>query len=150
MVSWAVTGATRGIGFGYIEHLVSLSPCVTLLAKNASLTLRVQSAEPTNQVFALIRSRATAGPLEELAAQRKNIHIIQTDISSPAKLEQAAKEVAEATGGSLDVLILNAASSGPATQALTPTAFHGKETELESEIFENVRSHLLTFNSRIS
>jgi NAD(P)-dependent dehydrogenase (short-subunit alcohol dehydrogenase family) len=73
-------------------------------------------------VFAIIRSRGTAGPLEELAAKRKNIHIVVTDISDPKKLELAAAEVSEVTAGSLDVLILNAGSIGPETSALSPSA----------------------------
>lgn len=101
MVTWAVTGATRGIGLGFIDNL---------------------SADPKNQVFAIIRSRGTAAPLEELATKRNNIHIVVTDISDPRKLDQAAAEVSEVTGGSLDVLILNAGSAGPDTSALPPTA----------------------------
>jgi NAD(P)-dependent dehydrogenase (short-subunit alcohol dehydrogenase family) len=73
-------------------------------------------------VFALIRSRATAGPLEELAAERKNIHIVVTDLSDPKKLEDAANEVSKVTSGSLDVLILNAGSTTAETGAMPPSA----------------------------
>jgi len=73
-------------------------------------------------VFALIRNLATAAPLKELASQRKNIHIIVTDISDPKKLAQAAAEVSQVTSGSLDVLILNASSPGPDTSSLAPSA----------------------------
>ncbi len=86
------------------------------------LTAPPKSGDPKNQVFALIRSRGTAGPLEELASKRKNIHIIVTDISDPKKLAQAAAEVSQVTAGSLDVLILNASSAGPETSALSPSA----------------------------
>jgi NAD(P)-dependent dehydrogenase (short-subunit alcohol dehydrogenase family) len=78
-------------------------------------------------VFAIIRSRGTAGPLEELAAKRKNIHIVMTDISDPKKLEQAAAEVSNVTNGSLDVLILNAGSAGPDTSTLPPSALYVNE-----------------------
>ncbi|KAK4941754.1 hypothetical protein LTR10_018358 [Elasticomyces elasticus] len=123
MVSWAITGATRGIGLGFVDNL---------------------SVDPKNQVFAIIRSRATAGPLEELAAKRKNIHIVVTEISDPKKLDQAAAEVSEVTGGSLDVLILNAGSAGPETSVLQPSAFRGKEEALEKEINENIKNNLLS------
>lgn len=93
-----------------------------IIAMVEKLTVGPKSADPNNQVFAVIRSRETAGPLEELAAKRKNIHIVVTDISDPRKLEQAAIEVAKVTDGSLDVLVLNAASAGPETSALSPTA----------------------------
>lgn len=123
MVSWAITGATRGIGFSFADNL---------------------SVDPKNQVFALIRSRGTAGPLEELAAKRKNIHIIVTDISDPRKLDQAAAEVSKVTAGSLDVLILNAGSAGPDTSTLPPNAFRGKEKALEKEINENIKNNLFS------
>jgi NAD(P)-dependent dehydrogenase (short-subunit alcohol dehydrogenase family) len=100
MVSWAVTGATRGIGLGYIDNL---------------------SEDPNNQVFAIIRSRETAGPLEKLSADRGNVHIVVTDISSPKKLEQAAAEVSKMTNGSLDYLILNAGSASTETGGLSPS-----------------------------
>ncbi|KAF4994676.1 hypothetical protein FDECE_13049 [Fusarium decemcellulare] len=103
MVSWAITGATRGIGFGFVDHL---------------------SVDPKNHVFAFIRSRETAGPLEELAAKRENIHIVVTDISDPRKLNQAAAEVSQVTADSLDVLVLNAGSAGPDTSVLPPSAFN--------------------------
>ncbi|EXJ56769.1 hypothetical protein A1O7_07113 [Cladophialophora yegresii CBS 114405] len=105
---------------------------------------RPKSVDPKNKVFALIRSRATAGPLEELAAKRKNIHIVVTDMSNPRKLDEAAAEVAKVTGGSLDVLILNAGSAGPETSTLPPSAFHGREDALENEIHENIKNNLLS------
>ncbi|KAF2785850.1 NAD(P)-binding protein [Melanomma pulvis-pyrius CBS 109.77] len=123
MVSWAVTGATRGIGFGYIDNL---------------------SADPNNQVFALIRSLSTAGPLQELAGKRKNVHIVVTDLYDIKKLGEAAAKVSKATGGSLDVLILNAGSAGPHTNVLPPTAFIGKEEALEKEINENMKNNILS------
>ncbi|KAJ3544368.1 hypothetical protein NM208_g3088 [Fusarium decemcellulare] len=123
MVSWAITGATRGIGFGFVDHL---------------------SVDPKNHVFAIIRSRETAGPLEELAAKRENIHIVVTDISDPRKLDQAAAEVSQITAGSLDVLILNAGSAGPDTSVLPPSAFNGKEEALEKEINENIKANLIS------
>jgi NADP-dependent 3-hydroxy acid dehydrogenase YdfG len=73
-------------------------------------------------VFALIRSRGTAAPLEELAAKRKNLHIVVTDLSDTKKLTEATAEISKVTGGSLDVLILNAGSAGPETSSLPPTA----------------------------
>ena len=67
-----------------------------------------QSSDPKKIVFALIRSQATAGDLNKLTAERKNIHVILTDISNPQKLQVAAGEVSNITGGGLDVLIFNA------------------------------------------
>jgi NAD(P)-dependent dehydrogenase (short-subunit alcohol dehydrogenase family) len=87
-----------------------------------SLIRPPKSRDPKNQVFALIRSRGTSAPLEDLASKRKNIHILVTDISDPKKLAQTAAEVSQVTAGSLDVLILNASSPGPETSALPPSA----------------------------
>ncbi|KAH8723492.1 hypothetical protein GQ44DRAFT_656770 [Phaeosphaeriaceae sp. PMI808] len=124
MVSWAITGATRGIGFGFVKNL---------------------SMDPNNQMFALIWSLGTAGPLEELAAQRKNIHIIVTDISDPTKLDEAAAEVSKVTVGSLDVLVLNAGSTGPGTAfRLLTRRSHGKKEALDLEIGENIKINLLS------
>jgi NAD(P)-dependent dehydrogenase (short-subunit alcohol dehydrogenase family) len=86
------------------------------------LTAPPKSGDPKNQVFALIRSRGTAGPLEELASKRKNVHIVVTDLSDPKKLAHAAAEVSQLTASSLDVVILNASSAGPETSALTASA----------------------------
>jgi hypothetical protein len=83
------------------------------------LTAPPKSSDPKNQLFALIRSLSTAGPLEELASKRKNVHIIVTDLSDPQKLAHAAADVSQLTAGSLDVLLLNASSAGPETSALT-------------------------------
>ncbi|KAJ3543223.1 hypothetical protein NM208_g3685 [Fusarium decemcellulare] len=122
MSSWAIVGAARGIGFEYVNQL---------------------SVNKDNTVFALIRSRSTSGPLEELASQRKNIHVLETDISSPKRLKDTADAVAKITGSKLDVLIQNAFSAGTENMILPPTAFAGKEEELEREIFESLQVNLL-------
>ncbi|RMZ75560.1 hypothetical protein DV737_g5233, partial [Chaetothyriales sp. CBS 132003] len=111
---------------------------------NPSAVDGMPSIDPKNQVFAIIRSRGTSGPLEELAAKRKNIHIVVTDISDPRKLEQAADEVSKVTDGTLDVLILNAGSVYPETSVLPPSAFHGEEEALEKEINENIKANLIS------
>ncbi|RFU81263.1 hypothetical protein TARUN_918 [Trichoderma arundinaceum] len=121
MSSWAIVGATRGIGFEYVNQL---------------------SADSQNTVFALIRSQKTAGPLNELAASRKNIHILETDISNPETLKDTAEQIGKVTGGKLDVLIHNAFFHGTAAE-LTPSAFHGKEAELESDLIEPLKVNVL-------
>ncbi|KAK4071032.1 uncharacterized protein Triagg1_6399 [Trichoderma aggressivum f. europaeum] len=122
MSSWAIVGATRGIGFGYVKEL---------------------SADSKNTVIALIRSQATAGPLNELAATRKNIHVIETDISSVSRLEETAKSISKVTNGSLDVLIYNAYSAGTdEAKLLPPSAFRGKEDLFKREIDESLAVNL--------
>ncbi|KAL7816023.1 NAD(P)-binding protein [Trichoderma aethiopicum] len=116
MSSWAIVGAARGIGFEYVKQL---------------------SANADNTVVALIRSQATAGPLNELAAKRSNIKVIQTDISSLDKLKETAESISKVTSGKLDVLVYNAYASGTDEgKLLPPTAFHGQEDLFKREIDE--------------
>ena len=101
MTSWAIVGAARGIGFEFVKQL---------------------SSRQNTTVLALIRSQKTAGPLNELAAERKNIHIIEVDISSPASLTATAESVGAITGGKLDVLICNAYLAGTEAIMWSPSA----------------------------
>ncbi|KAL7956405.1 hypothetical protein V8C34DRAFT_315731 [Trichoderma compactum] len=118
MSSWAIVGATRGIGFEYVKQLVQHG-------------------------FALIRNQATAGPLNELAATCKNIHIIETDISSVSRLEETANSISKVTKGSLDVLIYNAYSAGTdEAKLLPPSAFRGKEDVFKREVDESLAVNL--------
>ncbi|KAL6874512.1 hypothetical protein HDV57DRAFT_232904 [Trichoderma longibrachiatum] len=118
MSSWAIVGAARGIGFEYVKQL---------------------SANPDNTVVALIRSQATAGSLNELAAKRSNIKVIQTDISSLDKLKETAESISKVTSGKLDVLVYNAYASGTDEwKLLPPTAFHGQEDLFKRELDETL------------
>lgn len=63
-------------------------------------------------MFALIRSQATAGSLNELAASRSNIHVIITDVTNPSTLQTTSDEIGKITNGKLDVLVYNAYSVG--------------------------------------
>ncbi|KAJ7625302.1 hypothetical protein DFH06DRAFT_742295 [Mycena polygramma] len=85
MPSYVVTGAARGIGFAFVNEL---------------------SADSSNSVFALVRNKATATQLLNLS--RKNVMVLQADITDPKALELAATEVSKVTGGKLDYLINNA------------------------------------------
>jgi len=122
MSSWLVVGASRGIGLEYVQQL---------------------SADPNKTVVALIRSQNTAGPLNELAAERKNIHVVLTSIGSPQKLQLAAEEVSNITGGGLDVLVYNAFLPGTEAFQLPPSAFVGKEEDLERELIEPLKVNVI-------
>ncbi|PTB70210.1 NAD(P)-binding protein [Trichoderma citrinoviride] len=122
MSSWAIVGAARGIGFEFVKQL---------------------SANPNNTVVALIRNQATAGQLNELAAKRNSIKVIETDISSLDKLKETAESVSKVTSGKLDVLIYNAYSAGTDEgKLLPPSAFHGKEDLFKREIDETLSVNL--------
>ncbi|KAL6811851.1 hypothetical protein V8C40DRAFT_283817 [Trichoderma camerunense] len=121
MPSWAIVGATRGIGFEYVNQL---------------------SSDAQNEVFALIRSQKTAGPLNELASSRKNIHVLETDIGNPAKLKETSGEIGNIGGGKLDVLVYNAFFHGDSAE-LSPSAFAGREEELENHFFGPLKVNAL-------
>jgi NAD(P)-dependent dehydrogenase (short-subunit alcohol dehydrogenase family) len=72
--------------------------------------LKHLSADPSNVVVGIVRS---VQPAQDKVAQelpeRKNIHLVHGDLTDAASLKKAADAVASITGGSLDVLIANAA-----------------------------------------
>ncbi|KAK4888087.1 hypothetical protein LTR27_012970 [Elasticomyces elasticus] len=128
MASWVIVGASRGIGsrsasYGHPDQL------------------RKQASDSNKIIFALIRSQNTAGVLNKLAADRKNIHVIETDISSPQKLQLAVEQVSKITGGGLDVVVYNAFLPGTAMFELPISGFVGKEAELEAELVEPDTAH---------
>ncbi|PIL30292.1 hypothetical protein GSI_07473 [Ganoderma sinense ZZ0214-1] len=83
MPSYTVVGASRGIGLEYVSQLASRSDAM---------------------VFAIVRNPEGSTHLKDVAMSSKNIHIIPGDVG-------AAKQVSEITGGKLDYLIHNAAST---------------------------------------
>ncbi|RDI87723.1 hypothetical protein Vi05172_g2234 [Venturia inaequalis] len=87
MPSYLVTGASRGLGYAFIKKLAS---------------------DPSNTVIGLVRNKeATLTRLQK--DNISSIHILQADIEDSPALQTAASQVSKITGGSLDVLINNAA-----------------------------------------
>ncbi|KZT51794.1 NAD(P)-binding protein [Calocera cornea HHB12733] len=86
MPSYVVAGASRGLGLEFVKQL---------LAKG-------------NLVLALARNPDKSTGLQELKGE-KNLHILKADITKPDELRAAVAETGKITGGSLDVLINNAA-----------------------------------------
>ncbi|KAF7347322.1 NAD(P)-binding protein [Mycena venus] len=85
MPSYVVTGAARGIGLEFVNQL---------------------SADSENNVFAIVRKKATATQLDALA--RNNIKVLEADVTDAKALKLAAAEVSKVTGNKLDYLINNA------------------------------------------
>ncbi|KAF1979173.1 NAD(P)-binding protein [Bimuria novae-zelandiae CBS 107.79] len=85
MSSYVVVGASRGIGWGFVEYL---------------------SADASNTVVGIVRN---SGPtIERVKSEfpdRKNITILQADLDDETSLQKAAADTAKITGGSLDYLI---------------------------------------------
>jgi len=94
--SWLITGANRGLGFGFVEKL---------------------SRRPDTVVYAGARNPSTATALQKLASENPNIHILKIESTSEEDVHAAAKKV-EAISGSLDVLIANAGISRDYTKAV--------------------------------
>ncbi|KAI0357008.1 NAD-P-binding protein [Trametes cingulata] len=91
MPSYAVIGASRGIGLEFVRQLASRTD---------------------TQVFAVVRDTNSPHIQSAAAVGHENVHIIQGDIADHRSLSRAAEAVAAVTGGSLDVLIHNAARTG--------------------------------------
>jgi NAD(P)-dependent dehydrogenase (short-subunit alcohol dehydrogenase family) len=101
MSSYAITGASRGIGLEFATQL---------------------SANSSNTVFAIVRSPDTATNLQKLAASRPNLHVVKADVTDPQALLEAAATTSSVTGGTLDVLIHNAIGYNMEAAALAPSA----------------------------
>ncbi|KAI0790852.1 NAD(P)-binding protein [Abortiporus biennis] len=67
------------------------------------------SKSPKNIVFALARNPDTSQELQDLHKSRKNVHLLQADITDVKALKAAATKVASVTDGKLDYLVNNAA-----------------------------------------
>jgi len=122
MPSYAITGASRGLGLGLVRQL---------------------SAQPTNTVFALVRNPAKATALSALAAEPdRDIHILEADVTDSSSLLAAASAVGAVTGGTLDVLIHNAWVVDFASMALAPSQLPFEREALESMLAPSLGTDL--------
>ncbi|RFU80103.1 short chain dehydrogenase [Trichoderma arundinaceum] len=87
MAAYLVTGASRGIGFEFVRQL---------------------SANPKNNVVALVRNKEATE--KKIAAEigASNITVVQADITDSDALKASIDNVSKATNGRLDYLIANA------------------------------------------
>ncbi|OXB74041.1 UNVERIFIED_CONTAM: hypothetical protein H355_003104 [Colinus virginianus] len=88
-----VTGANRGIGLGFVQHLLALP-------------------NPPEVVFATCRDPKgqRAQELQKLASKHRNLVIVPLEVTDPASIKAAAASVGEHLKGSgLNLLINNAA-----------------------------------------
>jgi NAD(P)-dependent dehydrogenase (short-subunit alcohol dehydrogenase family) len=88
MPSYAIIGASRGIGYGF---------------------LKILSQDPSNIIIGTARDPEPTQA--KLAADNlpSNIHILKADLTSSTSLKAAATATANLTGGSLDYFIVNGA-----------------------------------------
>ncbi|CEJ53655.1 hypothetical protein PMG11_00005 [Penicillium brasilianum] len=99
MSSYAITGASKGIGREFVRQL---------------------AADTTKTVLAIVRDPTSSG-ISELASRLPNVHVIKGDVTDPDSILEAASAAAEVTGGKLDVLIHNSNAVDVATMSLNPT-----------------------------
>lgn len=88
MPSYVITGASRGLGYAFLQHL---------------------SADPSNIVIGLVRNKSEADAKVKKDGLPKNVHILQADILDIPALKKAAEDTTKITGGDIDILINNAA-----------------------------------------
>ncbi|KAJ6450764.1 hypothetical protein C8R45DRAFT_1223983 [Mycena sanguinolenta] len=119
MPSYVVVGAARGLGFEFVDQL---------------------SSKSDNAVFALIRNKVTASTLYEIQESRKNAVILEADITDSVAVEEVAKAVESATGGTLDYLIIVAALATNTNKSIL--AFDSNE-ELDEDLLEHFRTNVL-------
>ncbi|KAI0127359.1 hypothetical protein BJ170DRAFT_625098 [Xylariales sp. AK1849] len=129
MSSYLISGVARGIGFEFMRQL---------------------SENPENTIFGLVRDKAAAGKKVEAELNRKNIHIIQADVTDYGALEKAVDYVSEATGGSLDYIIANAALIGKWSASDNFGTLAKEPVTLEQDLLDhfkvNVVSQIHLFN----
>ncbi|GAM91696.1 hypothetical protein ANO11243_097490 [Dothideomycetidae sp. 11243] len=115
MTSYAITGASRGIGLEFVRQVAQ---------------------DPANKVFAIVRDTASSAALSELAT-RPNVHVIPGDLDDLASLQKAAGTVASETGGGLDVLINPAAFLVATAADLQPSQLTASENlDVFREMFD--------------
>lgn len=99
MSSYAIAGASKGIGLEFVRQL---------------------AADTTNTVLAIVRDPESSN-ISQLASTHPNVHIIKGDVTDPNSILDAASNAATVTGGKLDVLIHNSNAVDMATMAYNPT-----------------------------
>ncbi|KAM0786297.1 hypothetical protein ACM66B_001775 [Microbotryomycetes sp. NB124-2] len=118
-VTYVITGASRGLGFGYTKVLLAAADSIN--------------------VVALARNPDSANQLKELKQQYpKRLEIVKHDVTSESSAKEAAKQVEQLDIGKngVDVLINNAGViEGGFQPVLRPGAVDGLKKELEVNVF---------------
>ncbi|KAJ9215553.1 hypothetical protein DTO166G4_2923 [Paecilomyces variotii] len=121
MPSYAITGASRGLGFEFVRQL---------------------SQKPGNVVIGLVRNKAAAD-LKVQAQGLQNVHIIEVDYTDLPSLKKAAEEVKGLTGGGLDYLINNAALVSHISSSKTLADFDNDFSTMEKDLRDSFDINVL-------
>ncbi|KAK5996269.1 Short-chain dehydrogenase/reductase atnB [Cladobotryum mycophilum] len=99
MPSYAITGASKGIGREFVRQLAQT---------------------PSNTVLAIVRDPESPS-IKELAQSHPNVHVIKGNVTDPDSILEAAAAATKITDGKLDVLIHNSNAVDQATFGYTPS-----------------------------
>lgn len=113
MSSYAITGASKGIGREFVRQL---------------------AADPSNTILAIVRNPESRD-ISELASKHSNLHVIKGDVTDPKSTLEAASAAAAVTDGKLDVLIHNSNAVDMTAMAYNPTEYPF-DTQAVRGIFE--------------
>ncbi|KAH7380059.1 hypothetical protein BKA66DRAFT_132569 [Pyrenochaeta sp. MPI-SDFR-AT-0127] len=121
MPSYLITGASRGIGFAFLENLSSV---------------------PTNTVIGLVRN--TSDTKAKISAwNRANVHLVQGDLNDYESLKAAVDATAKITGGGLDCLIANAAIVSSESEFEALGSLGRNPVKLENELIGMFRTNVV-------
>lgn len=126
MPSYLITGASRGLGYAFVQHLAAI---------------------PGNTVIGLARNKEST--LKRLAQDGiTNVSIVQSDITDRPSLQAAFTEISTLTNDSLDYLINNAAlvSSRTAFKSLPEDDLEALEEDFMDSFRANVVGVANTIN----
>ncbi|TFY62364.1 hypothetical protein EVJ58_g3909 [Rhodofomes roseus] len=123
MPSYVIVGGSRGVGLELVRQL---------------------AVDAENAVFVVARNEAGSKYLNELVEKSTtgNIHIVQADVVEASSMKAAAASVAKATGGSLDVLIHNAART-ELTHAFRGLTDYEDDDTLDTEFIQSFKVNVL-------
>jgi len=121
--SWVVTGASHGLGLAFALHL--------------------SSQNPKDIVIGIVRDKSKISQASPEQLNRKNLHFVEADISDASAASRAADSISSITGGSLDVLINNAAYNSPTTRPNKPSSFIEDPELLKKEMEASVATNVL-------
>ena len=85
MPTWAIIGASRGIGLEYVRQLVSLS--FSHLTSDSEELKSFQAARPDTTIFAVVRNAKTSTYLASAVATLENVHVVEADVADYSFLE---------------------------------------------------------------
>jgi len=121
--SWAVTGASRGLGLAFVLYL--------------------SAQYPNDIVIGIVRNKSNITQASHEQLDHKNLHFVEADISDSSAASKAADTISSITGGTLDVLINNAAYNSPTTRPNKPSTFIANPELLKREMEASVATNVL-------